>query len=277
MTGTGGRLSGDVDIPANSTAVTQTYTVRITATGSGGTTTVPAGEITVDPQVPFDEPPVLSAASVGPRALPRSGGAVTLAVTAADPGGIGEVTATVYLPNGRTQQVALAAAGEGRWSTVFRAPSNPEPEPARYGVELVATDSSAQVSFADGGDFEVAGTPGGTSGTTDTKTAAPTGLQVTPAARWFGVVRAGRRARRTITLRNRGTQAVSGTLAAPRAPFSVVGARRFRLQPGQTRTVAIVYRPRTRGAHRRTAAIRLDGGRRGPTVRLAGRATRPAR
>lgn len=266
----GGTLySATVDIPQNFTDNPIDWAAAVTAedtTAQVGQSA--AGEVTVDAQPQFDEPPVVSNTSVDPRNLPAAGGPVTIEADASDLRGISEAYAVVTLSGGGSTTVPMEGISSSRFRGVFNAPANTGPTPQQYSVEVSALDDIGQQTTADAGPFTVAGT------------AAPSvRLRVSPQSWAFGRVLVGKRERHAITLRNpggRSTPPITGVVSSSGAPFRLVGGgpggTRFSLRGGQSRTYAVEFRPTATGL--RTGAVsirRTDGRQPGLGVRLSGR------
>jgi hypothetical protein len=150
--------SGTVDVGPNYTDTPVSYGVGVTVTDTSGATTWEefAGNIDVDAQPQFDEPPSAYAPAVSPRELPAAGGEVTLAFSAWDLRGITWASATVTLPNGETTEVTTEPISSDRFEGTFTAPPNTGSTPQTYSIEFTAYDDIGQWDALDGGTVTVA-------------------------------------------------------------------------------------------------------------------------
>ncbi|MFA9269513.1 MAG: hypothetical protein ACEQSX_01975 [Baekduiaceae bacterium] len=261
--------TGLIMIAPNPTDQPLTYGVEVTVTdGNGGFDTEVIGEIQVDAQPQFDEAPAVSDPTVSPRALPSGSGPVTIAATATDNRSIASVSATVRLPGGGTSEVPLEAISASRFEGTYTPPANTGTTAQRYAIEITASDDIGQTASVDAGEVVVAAR------------AAVAGRLVVPAWKVFGPTAVGRVSTQSVVLRHGGpatSAPITGVVAQPAAPFSVVGADTsglpFTLLPGETKTVAVQFRPRAAGLHSRTLVVRRTDGQRGGSVVLTGFAT----
>ena len=263
--------SGIVGIPPNYTDSPVTWGVVVQAADfNGGLDEEVAGEITVDAQPQFDEPPTVSDPSVAPRELASSGGPVTIGVSAFDTRGISEVYASVSLPAGGTSYVTLQPVSSSRFEGVFVAPPNTGTVAAQYAIAITALDDIGQPGSLDAGVVTVAAPP---------PPIASGRLTLSPATLSFGAVTVGGSASRSVVLRNpgrRSSPAIRGVLVAPQSPFALNGAGPqgvpFSLRGGEVKTIRVQFRPTLAGPQQGTIAVtRLDGGQPGLTLRLSGR------
>ena len=262
--------SGVVSVGPNYTDSPVSYGVVVQATDfNGGIDSEVAGEITVDAQPQFDEPPTVSDPAVEPRQLASAGGAVTIAVSAFDTRAVSEVYATVELPAGGTANVPLQGVSSSRYEGVFTAPANAGTVAMQYAIEITALDDIGQPASVDAGVVTVA----------PPLPVAQGRLTITPATLGFGTVAVGRSASRWVVLRNSGRRSsapIRGMLVAPAAPFSLRAAdtqgMTFSLRGGAVKLVRVDFRPTSAGRQQGAVAVRrLDGGQPNLALRLTGR------
>jgi hypothetical protein len=119
-------------------------------------------------EVVAPRPPRLGVLSVSPASLPADGGAVRIAISAADGDGIQSVSAEVEQPSRAVAGLLLVletgTAFDGSWGgTYFAAPNNNPPDPSgvqldqRYSVRAVVVDNRGAVAQSQWVDFTVAG------------------------------------------------------------------------------------------------------------------------
>ena len=239
--GQGANGETTVTIPPNYSSAPVTYTIRVIVRDYDlAEASAIAGKVVVAAVPALDAAPVVSDPSATPADLPSSGGPVTLGVTATDDFGVDYAFAFVTPSNGLN--IPLVPVGGDRYEAVFNAPPNPGTGTIEYKVGLTAVDDLAQSTRADTV-FRVAGQP---SGRLETKTTALA----------FGSVKTGKRAQRSVTLRNVGAKStlpVEGVLTTSGAPFFVAGAPAtgglpFCLRAGETMNVLVEFRPTAAGA-----------------------------
>jgi hypothetical protein len=150
--------SGSFEVPPNYSDQQLTYYVNVMVYDTnGGFDLAELGEVTVDAQPQFDEPPTVSDPFVSPRDLPASGGPVTLRVSAYDLRGISYAYARVTAPDGGLTDVELIPISSSEFEGVFEAPANTTGDPLTYGVKMTALDDIGQETWIDGGQLTVAG------------------------------------------------------------------------------------------------------------------------
>jgi hypothetical protein len=269
----GPTYSGNVDVPPNFTDSMVTYSVTVNATDTNDAIgTLVLGEIQVDPQPQFDEPPIVANPSVDPRDLPAAGGTVTIEADASDLRGITEAFATIVQPDGTSVVVPMDPISSSRFAGTFTAPANSGTAAQQYAITVTAYDDIGQPGYADAGVLTVAGRPAQRAGR----------LTVSPGTRSFGRVRVGTGAWRWVVVHNAGprsTAPVEGVIRASGAPFSVAGAGadgsiHFRLRPGQSRAVLVAFRPYAAGWQTGSLLVqRSDGAQAGLAARLWGQGT----
>ena len=74
------------------------------------------------------------------------------------------------------------------------------------------------------------------------------GLEVTPASLNFGDVNIGENSTRVFTVKNVGTETLSGSASGLSAPFSFVGGTSYTLNPGQSVTITVRFAPTVQGS-----------------------------
>ncbi len=149
--------SGTVQIGANFSDESLSHLVEVQVTDTNGAMTFEiVGDIQVDAQPQFDEPPIVSDPSVEPRELPPAGGPVTLRVSAWDLRGITYAYARVTDPDGGSTDVELIPISSSVFEGVFDAPANTTSAARTYSVEMTALDDIGQGASVDGGQFTVA-------------------------------------------------------------------------------------------------------------------------
>lgn len=147
---------GDIELPPNLSGQPVTYQFTVVARdldneegrGAAGTVEVAGGPL-------YDEAPALSDPAVSPRALPRAGGPVQLAVTATDATGLTEVYAYIVAVDGTVTRVPLAGVGGDRYAGVWNVPAVTRGPSAQYAVRMVAVDAIHQVGDLDAGTITV--------------------------------------------------------------------------------------------------------------------------
>jgi len=92
-------------------------------------------------------------------------------------------------------------------------------------------------------------------------------IEVTPASRDFGDVAVGATADRVFTVRNVGGDVLEGAVAAPAAPFSIVGSRGYELGPGESQSITVRFAPTMQGDF--SATLQFSGGG-GATATVSG-------
>ncbi|HEX6688602.1 MAG TPA: hypothetical protein VF085_08060 [Solirubrobacterales bacterium] len=273
MSPTGGSsYSAGIDIPPNFSEGEVSYSVWVWASD---TSEAFSSELIGDIQVPappqFDEAPVVSDPSVQPRQLPAAGGTVTIKVTATDNRSVSEVYATTALPGGGSAQVPLEPISASRFEGVFTVPPNAGATAAQYGIGITALDDIGQPGSIDAGSVSVAARP-----------VQPAGrLAVWPGSRSFGSVRVGRRAWRSVWVKNvgpRSTKPVEGVIQASGAPFTLLWGTpdgiHFRLRPGELRVYLVEFRPSVDGLQAGSVKVlHSDGTQPDLAVQLSGRGT----
>jgi len=150
--------TGTVDIGPNYSDTPIGYNVGVQVTDTNGAMTWEefAGNIDVDAQQQFDEPPTAYDPVVSPRELSAAGGEVTLAFSAWDLRGISWASATVTLPNGETTEVTTEPISSDRFEGRLTVPPNSGTTPQTYSIEFIAYDDIGQWATVDGGDVTVA-------------------------------------------------------------------------------------------------------------------------
>jgi hypothetical protein len=148
--------SGTVQIGPNYSEEPLSHLVEVQLTDTNGALTFEiVGDVNVDAQPQFDEPPIVSDPSVEPRELPAAGGPVTFRVSAWDLRGITYAYARVTDPNGGLTDVELIPISSSQFEGTFDAPGNTTSTAQTYSVTMTAQDDIGQESFVDGGQFTV--------------------------------------------------------------------------------------------------------------------------
>ena len=265
--------SGSAVIGPNHTDTPVSYGVVVQATDTNGATdSAEAGEITIDAQPQFDEPPTVADPAVDPRELGSAGGPVTIAVSAYDLRGISEAYATITPAAGQTTQVPLEPISSSRFQGVLDVPANTGTAAAQYAIEITALDDIGQSASVDAGVVTVA----------PPLPVAPGRLKLSPAARSFGAVQVGRQVRHWFVLRHPGRRSsprISGMIVAPQSPFVLLGAGpqgiAFNLRGGEIKLFSIAFAPTSAGRYQGSVAVRrADAGQPHLAVRLSGRGVR---
>lgn len=263
----GGAYSNVAFLPANDTEYPISYMVNIVARDTGWLdASWGAGSVVVQGRQPFNDPPFVTDPLVTPRELPGTGGAVTAAVSAWDLGGISSAYVTFREVGGtETVRLDLNQIGETRFETKFRFPENTASTARTWSATFTALDDIGQETHLSGGDLVIG----------PAVPAAPAKLSVSPDVRWFGAVRVGRAAERTVTIRNVGGSRATGVVAPVAAPFvagtgSPAGVP-FDLGAGESVNVRVLFLPGSLGlATRRLRIRRADGQQAGLGVTLSG-------
>ena len=211
-----------------------------------------AGEVEVAGRPPFDEKPIVSAASVQPTSLPAAGGPVTIHATASDTEGLLEVDSSIDLPGGGSAFLTLDPFSFSDFQGTFTVPANALATSVAYVVHVTALDTAGQSATADAGTVTVARRAGRQSR-----------LKADPKQREFGTVRIGRAKEQRIMLRHEGDKRAAPlalTLTTSGAPFSVT-PQQLTLPVGRSVPVLVRYAPTTVGRQDGTLTItRSDGG-----------------
>ncbi len=203
--------SGSIVLGPNHTDTPVSYGVLVQATdGSGGTGEAFGGEVTVDAQPQFDEPPTVTDPSVDPSELGSAGGPVTIGANAYDLRGISEIYATITPAAGGTSYLPLEGVSSSRYEGVLTVPPNTGLAPVQYAVEISALDDIGQQTTVDAGIITVAAPP-----------IVQGRLTLSPSPLSFALTPTGRRMRRTFVLRNpgrRSSPAIPGCSSRRRRP-----------------------------------------------------------
>jgi hypothetical protein len=289
----GNTYRGVFTAPANTGAEPAVYSARVAATDArGNRTTESCGDITVSPDT---DGPVIVRCEVTPRALPASGGQIRFSVAVRDNVGVSSVTAIVTPPKGTPVEVALTPGTSAPGSPVtytgtFDVPANSSTSAQEYAVSVRATDPSGNATSESCGTVRVSPPvqPG------------PGALKVSPKSLIFGRVILGRRATRTLVIRNThgaGGPRIAGTISQLAPPFRVLrpaggpllGVRPagegtpaepipFDLGPGEEQVVTVVFAPKALGQYRQLLVVSpTDSSNGAVSVRVSGRGCRLVR
>lgn len=130
--------TGTYNAPANSTGTDQVYHVDIQATDNFDEETgVSCGDFTVL----ANSPPVITNCQVIPDTLDANGGNVQFCADVTDDVAVSTVTGKVTLPDGSTQNVAMARQGvTNTFCGSFVAAPNSTDADQSYGLQIIATD-----------------------------------------------------------------------------------------------------------------------------------------
>jgi hypothetical protein len=229
-----------------------------------------AGEIQVEGAPQFDEPPIVSDASLTPPIVGSGGGGVKISANASDNRGLGNVFAIVTYPDETQHEVSLEGISSSRFQGRFIAPANEGAEFERYSVIVYAEDDIGQRSYESAGSFKVAPKTGKLNAWTN-------------AGSHFGQIPIGGRAVRTVVVRNSGgpkTAPVTASIATSGGPFALVGGEAgkidFTLGPGETRVFEVEFTPTSFGFKVGSAILsRADGAQPDIGVQLTGQGVKP--
>jgi hypothetical protein len=267
----GDTYSGTFTAPPNYTESPVSYGITIQATDTNGQYAETGAEVEVAAQPQFDQAPYVSNSTVTPRAVPATGGSVTIGAAASDDRAISEVFATVTSPGRETTYIQMQGTSSSTYEGVFDVPDNTGATPVEYHVVVTAYDDIGQEANEDAGTFTVAAKP-----------APPAAkLKAWPDAASFGRVAVGHRAYRLVTIRNtgpKGSAPVSGTVTVSGPGFTLVGGRSgpiaFRLRAGEIKAYIVEFRPASAGLKQGAVTFhRSDGGQPDLTVALSGQGT----
>ena len=116
--------SGSASIPANFTNDSVSHGIEVLASDTVGDQTLEiVGNIDVEGQPQFDEPPDVFDPEVTPTILPSEGGEVSISASATDDRAISEVYAVLTTEAG-SEVVGLDGLASGRYGAIWTAPPN---------------------------------------------------------------------------------------------------------------------------------------------------------
>lgn len=265
------QFSGSVAAPPNTEKDARQYGIEVSATDwASGTDTKIIGYVEIEGSPVFDEDPYLWGATVTPRDVPATGGAIEIGVNASDDHGVNVVLASIEV-EGYTfppTWIELTADSATHYTGTFTVPANTTPNDKPYRVKILVADDVGQEVTLDAGLFTVRGTP-----------TQPAGLlTLSPTWSVFGPIRVGAKTRALFTVRNPGkvggpTLAASAVVSG--AGFSLVGvngaAQPLSLEPGKSAQVLVQYAPTRSGLRNGKLTItRADGKQRPISATLVG-------
>ncbi|HEV2858459.1 MAG TPA: choice-of-anchor D domain-containing protein [Solirubrobacterales bacterium] len=257
--------------PANYQESPVYYQVAIRATDQeGGFTEAFAGETEVGAAPPFDEPPVISNATVKSLRIGSGGGGVTISADITDNHGVFYAWAAVMLPDETIKDVTLKPVTPTHFEGFFKAPANPGAVPQKYTAVVYAEDESALRDWEEAGSFTVSPLTGQLNAWTTEGS-------------YFGRVVVGGTATRTVAVHNNGgpkTLPVEASITTSGAPFSIQGAIGgkvdFTIAPGETKTFVAAFNPTSLGYKTGSVIIsRPDGAQPNVLVGLSGQGVGP--
>lgn len=197
------------------------------------------------PSGPADtEDPNISGCSVSPRSVAYSGGTVTVTATITDNVGVSTATAYFSSMSGSTSTMLSRQSGN-TWRGSATLPANGTAKDLVYSIYIAADDAAGNMDSDVCGDVTVRGNPN----------VGPR-LQVTPRSLNFGTVRRGQTVCREVTLRNIGTETLTGEIEPPLPPYSVLppGYSKpptkpvpYDLDPGDSIVVQVCFTPERDG------------------------------
>ncbi|HEY2053143.1 MAG TPA: hypothetical protein VGH14_04305 [Solirubrobacterales bacterium] len=250
---------GEFEIPANFQEAPIDYQGIITAEDiDGAFAETFAGDIEVAGVPPFDEAPLVSAASVTPTVWGGLGGTSTIEMTATDLRGIANAYAIVTLPNSREREIQLEPISSSLFIGSLVLPGNPGASPRSYAVAVFAQDDIGQTTGVSAGSVTVEpkGTPN------------PGFITLGPGFLRFGQVTLGGHAEGTATMTNTGkpgSPPVTGFLRSSEAQFVLPGATEggvpFTLAAGQEEEFVVGFQPSTVGPQVGRLILARDDGR----------------
>ncbi len=253
---------GTWSAPANGAQAPHVYTVLVTATDDiGQQRFVNAGQVTVAGVEPpeDDQPPTIVTSSVDPRDLPSEGGVVDVQVQAADDVGIAEAHLMVVSPDGVTRDVVLTHIGGEMYGTQVQLASNNTATDQTWGLGATVTDTNGASDTT-------------SLGTVTVTAVAPPQVAVSNPAVRLVADRPGVPVARTVKVSNVGGRKTGVRLRGLGGPFRISGDRAFRLDPGETRLVRVVFLTTSPGRYVDLLEIvRADGRQRHLGVQIVGR------
>jgi hypothetical protein len=263
---------GEATVPPNNQEYAINYGFIVQATDTNGAfIETYAGDVEVAGVPQFDEAPYVSEIEVSPRQLPSMGGPVTITATATDNRSVSYVYATVTVPSGGREEFELEPISSSRFRGVFHVPRNRNLTVGTYRVTVTAQDDIGQEGSADGGTFSLPPITGKLNAWTSVGS-------------YFGKVNVWESAKRFVVVHNDGSQGIApieAIIHTSGAPFYLPAAKspqgiRFTLQPSQSRTFAVEFRPHTPGFRAGSVTIsRPDGAQPDVTVALSGSGYKP--
>jgi hypothetical protein len=209
--------------------------------------------------IELDNPPHLSGGAIVPNLWGGGGGTSEITATASDDRGIGAVRAVITLPKGGTAEIELPAVGGGAYEGSYKVPFNPTASPQTYAVEVVAEDTSGQVTREAAGTITVEpkGTPN------------PGYLVFEPGTLRFGAhsISGGETTIHTVVLRNdgkAGSPPITGFVRSSNPEFTLIGAGKeglpFTVAPGSPQTLEVAFKASAKGPQEgRLTLVRADG------------------
>lgn len=245
---TGSTYQGTYMVPGNPGPADRIYGVRFEATDNASNKAVaPCGTYTVT--APDQTGPAFANCQVIPRALPASGGTVTIRADITDPSGVLGAEAVVTYPDASTVHIPLTPQGtSSTYQGTFTAPANSALSPATYAVKITATDMLENASATDCGTFSV----GGADATPPVITSCQSSPTVLPPAGGAVTITA-------VVTDNIGVRSVQGRISRPDGTVAVIN-----LQPGSGNSYSGVYQaPANPGTSDQTYTVfvvAMDGG-----------------
>lgn len=271
-----GNYFSTLEVPPNYSDTPVEYGVEVQVTDTGGAYVASLiGSVQVEAAPQFDESPYVTNAELNPSYLSSEGGTVTISADAGDNRGLAGLFATVALPGGGSVEVPMNPTSSSHFEGTYEVPANSGPLAAEYLVEVVAQDDIGQEGRGLAGTITVAAPPPPPSSGR---------LEVWPGDRSFGSVKLGKRAERTVFVRNlphkggEGEPVEATAVVYGSSAFSLAGgssAVHFALQPGEKRAFTVEFHPTASGQqYAAFEIIRDDGIQPGLTVELSGKGSR---
>jgi hypothetical protein len=212
-----------------------------------------------------DQPPQVFNTDVSPRALPSTGGIVTIQGDATDDVELLQVYADVIGSDGSSLVVPMTLQSGITYAGPGVLPPNPGFTPITYTVTVWAQDNFLIYGGDPAGEVTVA--PRLSAGL----------LTTSPKKVSFGDVRAGSVRSKAVVIKNEGRRQDAPIVFAVTTTglFGVIGPDHFTLSPGQKALVVVAFRPTAAGDQRGSLVIqRADGGQPNLAVPLQGRGVR---
>jgi hypothetical protein len=155
--GNGSTYYGTLEVPANYSDGWISYSVSVEAYDAFfNYNTAYIGEVQIEQQTVYNQPPWVTQTSLNPTFLPSSGGTVTISTEAGDDFGLNALYATITpVSGGTTTKVGLNTISSNYFEANYEVPANPNSVAAEYLVEVVVEDDVGQQSRAGAGTITV--------------------------------------------------------------------------------------------------------------------------
>jgi len=155
--GNGSTYYGTLQVPPNYSDGWISYSVSVEAYDAFfNYNTAYIGEVQVEQETKFNQPPWVSQTSLNPTFLPSSGGTVTISTEAGDDFGLNAIYATITPVSGSVStKVGLNTVSSNYFEASYEVPANAGSLAAEYLVEVVVEDDVGQQSRASAGTITV--------------------------------------------------------------------------------------------------------------------------